>query len=91
VCIESPPLRERREDISQLFEHFSPEAALVYSSPGAILSQTQLTELMAYDWPGNVRESQNMACRSALGIRVPVLPYIVKDLRAGILCNKLLI
>jgi two-component system C4-dicarboxylate transport response regulator DctD len=66
--IDLPSLRERREDIPQLFEHFALEAAMVYGRPAPILSQTQLTALMAYDWPGNVRELHNVADRFALGV-----------------------
>jgi two-component system C4-dicarboxylate transport response regulator DctD len=68
VIIDLPSLRDRREDIPMLFEHFALEAAVHYGRPAPMLSQTQLTELMAYDWPGNVRELHNAADRFVLGV-----------------------
>jgi DNA-binding NtrC family response regulator len=68
VVIELPSLRERSEDIPQLFEHFALEAALRYGRPAPMLSQTQLSELMMHNWPGNVRELRNVADRFVLGV-----------------------
>ncbi|MBF8781461.1 two-component response regulator AauR [Pseudomonas fulva] len=70
VTLELPPLRERREDILQLFEHFLAQAALRFDrQPPGLDSQT-LSRLMAHDWPGNVRELRNVAERHALGLPV---------------------
>jgi two-component system C4-dicarboxylate transport response regulator DctD len=69
VPIELPPLRDRREDIPLLFEHFALQAALRYGREMPIISGTQMGELLAYDWPGNVRELQNVACRFVLGLK----------------------
>jgi len=66
--IELPPLRERREDIPLLFEHFSLLAATRYDRAAPILSSDQLADLMAYAWPGNVRELRNVADRFVLGL-----------------------
>lgn len=68
IVIDLPPLRERRDDVPLLFEHFALEAAVRYGRPAPILSQTQLLELMAYDWPGNVRELRNVTDRFVLGV-----------------------
>ena len=66
--IELPPLRERREDIPLLFEHFTLLAAGRYERAAPILSSDQLADLMAYSWPGNVRELRNVADRFVLGL-----------------------
>ena len=54
-----PPLRERREDIPQLSEHFLGifRSQLGKRLPG--LSSAALNDLCAYDWPGNIRELRN--------------------------------
>ena len=66
--IELPPLRERREDIALLFEHFVLLAASRYERAAPVLSHSQLADLMAYAWPGNVRELRNVADRFVLGL-----------------------
>jgi two-component system C4-dicarboxylate transport response regulator DctD len=68
AVIELPPLRERREDIPMLFEHFVLDAATRYGREVPIVSAAQLSELMAYSWPGNVRELHNVADRFVLGL-----------------------
>lgn len=68
VTIDLPPLRERRDDIPVLFEHFTLEAAVRYGRPAPLLSQAQLLKLMTYHWPGNVRELRNVADRFVLGV-----------------------
>ncbi|NPC57376.1 sigma-54-dependent transcriptional regulator [Caenimonas soli] len=66
--IELPPLRERREDIPLLFEHFVLLAASRYQRAAPMLNSAQLGELMAHAWPGNVRELRNVADRFVLGL-----------------------
>ncbi len=61
--IRIPPLRERREDICMLFEHFCQVAALAYEREAARPSRDDLQALMAHGWPGNVRELKNAAER----------------------------
>jgi len=68
AIIELPPLRERREDIPLLFEHFTLLAAARYERAAPMLSSDQLADLMAYAWPGNVRELRNVADRFVLGL-----------------------
>jgi len=58
--ITVPPLRERKEDIPELVNHFLKETAA-----GGI-SNSALALLMDYDWPGNVRELQNAIERAAI-------------------------
>jgi len=66
--IELPPLRERREDIPLLFEHFTLQAARRYDRPAPIVEDSTLSALMAHPWPGNVRELHNVADRFVLGL-----------------------
>ena len=66
-----PPLRERREDIAQLFEYFARTAAERLGRTTPPLSGAQLGRLLSHDWPGNVRELANAAERHALGLGEP--------------------
>ena len=68
VTIELPPLRERREDIPLLLEHFMLLAARRHELPLPSLAPEQLRRLMAHAWPGNVRELRNVADCLVLGI-----------------------
>jgi len=63
-----PPLRDRREDIPLLFEHFVLDAAMRYGRPAPIVSRTQIGALMRFQWPGNLRELHNAADRFVLGL-----------------------
>ncbi|MFJ2522792.1 sigma-54-dependent transcriptional regulator [Pseudomonas capeferrum] len=65
------PLRERREDIPLLFEHFARAAAEKLGRTAPVLSASQLAQLLCHDWPGNVRELANAAERHALGLGSP--------------------
>ena len=66
--IELPPLRERREDIPLLFEHFALDAARRFERDAPILDEKIVSALLAYSWPGNVRELRNVADRFVLGV-----------------------
>jgi two-component system C4-dicarboxylate transport response regulator DctD len=63
-----PPLRERREDIPLLFEHFAARAAEAYGRAMRPLSARHVQDLQAQPWPGNVRELRNAAERYAFGL-----------------------
>jgi two-component system response regulator AtoC len=56
VQLQLPPLRERREDIPLLAEHFLREAARENDKPVRELTADAMRCLVAHDWPGNVRE-----------------------------------
>jgi transcriptional regulator with PAS, ATPase and Fis domain len=58
--IEIPPLRERRNDILALADHFLSQQAKLYNEPAKELSPETLRILIDYDWPGNVRELANV-------------------------------
>ena len=69
VHIEIPPLRERREDIDALVEHYIHRHALGYGCQPISLSEEAWILLRAHDWPGNVRELSNTIERIyALGL-----------------------
>jgi transcriptional regulator with GAF, ATPase, and Fis domain len=60
------PLRERREDVPLLIQHFLEQSARRLNLPVPPLTPAQLEPLQAYDWPGNVRELQNVVERAAI-------------------------
>jgi Nif-specific regulatory protein len=59
VSVPMPPLRERREDIPLLAEHFLHRSSERNKRVVTALSPEALAYLRAYDWPGNVRELEN--------------------------------
>ena len=61
-----PPLREHREDIPLLAEHFLGRAAEKAGKSITVISTEALQLLMNYDWPGNVRELENVMERAVL-------------------------
>lgn len=70
-----PPLRDRREDIGLLFEHFALQAASRHGRPVLGPDSMRIRQMMAYDWPGNVRELRNVADRCVLGIEQGYPPF----------------
>ena len=66
VTLELPPLRERREDIPLLFQHFVLVAAARCEAEMPALDSKALQVLLEHDWPGNIRELRNMAERYVL-------------------------
>ncbi len=68
AVVEIPPLRERRDDIGLLFEHFALTAASRYGRKMPELTAAQHADLMAHDWPGNLRELSNVATRFVLAL-----------------------
>ena len=59
IVIELPPLRERREDIVPLINHFTERYSREMKRPRPYFSPPALEMLLRYAWPGNVRELQN--------------------------------
>jgi two-component system, NtrC family, response regulator HydG len=66
VEIALPPLRERREDIPLLLEHFIALYAQKYNFPAKRLSAGALEELTAHAWPGNVRALRHAVERAVI-------------------------
>jgi DNA-binding NtrC family response regulator len=63
-CIELPPLRERREDIPLLVNHFLNKFCLATSRPVPAIAPEAIDLLLRHDWPGNVRELENAVERA---------------------------
>ncbi|HEY6931385.1 MAG TPA: sigma-54 dependent transcriptional regulator [Thermoanaerobaculia bacterium] len=66
IEIRVPPLRERREDIPVLAEHFLRIHARRYNKPAAAFERAALEALMNHPWPGNVRELDHTIERAVL-------------------------
>src|SRR3954467_7206857 len=66
IPIEIPPLRERRDDIPALVEHFVKKHAQRVGRRIEKLEDSVMTGLQQYDWPGNVRELENTIERAVL-------------------------
>jgi DNA-binding NtrC family response regulator/signal transduction histidine kinase len=64
--IDVPPLRERRDDILMLVEYFVQRYATRAGKNIRSIDKKTLTLLLAYDWPGNIRELQNVIERSVI-------------------------
>jgi len=63
-CLDLPPLRERRDDIPLLVNHFLNKFCMATSRAIPQLSAEALDVLMRHDWPGNVRELENAVERA---------------------------
>jgi formate hydrogenlyase transcriptional activator len=72
--IELPPLRERREDISELISHFVRDFARRMRKPVPHISPETMAAFTSYSWPGNVRELQNLIERAVIRSNDGVLP-----------------
>ena len=92
IRIEVPPLRQRREDIPELLQHYLDVAAMELGVAPKVLSDEAARVLTGFDWPGNVRQLVN-ACRRltvlAAGreIRLADLPTDLGGAGAGAAAN----
>lgn len=68
VTIDLPALRDRREDIPVLLQHFTRMASARFNRPQPTWTSEQLRTWMEADWRGNVRELRNFADRLVLGV-----------------------
>ena len=82
VHIPIPPLRERREDIPLLVAHFAEKAAKENGIPPKPFSTEALNHLSGYEWPGNIRQLQNVVERCL--VLVPGDVITLEDLPAEI-------
>ena len=78
VPLEVPPLRDRREDVPLLVEHFLERYAREYGRPRRTVEPEAMHVLAAYPWPGNVRELRNVIER--LVILAPGETIVAADL-----------
>jgi len=64
--IQVVPLRERKEDVAQLAQHFIKLSAKELGCPKPRLTQAGMVQLQSYDWPGNIRELRNVLERAVI-------------------------
>lgn len=68
VRVRVPPLRERKEDVPQLFAHFVAEAQDQTQGEPLEMTDAVRRHLLEHDWPGNVREVRNFAYKAVLNL-----------------------
>lgn len=73
INIQIPPLRDRREDIPLLTEHFIERLRHELNRSISGISENGLRTLLDYDWPGNVRELENAVERAIVTCRTGIL------------------
>ena len=66
VEVHIPPLRERREDIDIITDHYLAHYKKKFGKPDVVLSDAAYKLIRSYDWPGNVRELINVLERAVL-------------------------
>jgi transcriptional regulator with PAS, ATPase and Fis domain len=85
-----PPLRSRREDIRPLVMHFVEKFGRRIGKQVAHIPATTMSALISYEWPGNIRELQNLIQRAVIlsddGVLpnpLPVLGTVPQQLRSS--------
>lgn len=83
INIEIPPLRERREDIPLLLDHFASKYSKELGKEKPTFTENAIKSLSEYFWPGNVRELENVVQRLIImkednTIDVPDLPSLMR-------------
>ena len=78
--ITVPPLRDRREDIPMLVRHFAQQFARRMKKNVENISSETMDTLTRYDWPGNIRELQNLIERAVILSKGPTLDVPVEAL-----------
>ena len=81
AMLDVPPLRERREDLPLLIEHFLDVASAHHDRSRPILGTEARRALLRYDWPGNIRELQQTL--SSVVIFAGADPISVRELPLG--------
>ncbi len=82
VRLEVPPLRDRREDIPLLVDHFLARFREQLGKPVRAVADDALDLLVGYEWPGNVRELENLIERAVIlsdgdAVEASALPSVV--------------
>jgi two-component system NtrC family response regulator len=93
ITIETPPLRERREDILPMIEFFTQKFSNDTSTKTIGYSKESLDILMKYNYPGNVRELENIVQRAVVLVRGDLitsneLPINLRNLPSELLSPK---
>ncbi len=81
LTIRTPPLREHKESIPLLVDHFLRQACRLMNKEGLGLSRGALEKLKSYHWPGNVRELMNCLTRAVAMSSNHIL--LAEDIRLG--------
>ena len=63
IVVSAPPLRRRKDDIPALVNHFLNHSQHAYLNRGRTLHEDAMKALVRYEWPGNIRELQNVCER----------------------------
>lgn len=71
--VRVPPLRERRDDIPMLVRHFARQFSQRMKKPIETIPAETMASLTEYEWPGNIRELQNLVERAVILSTGPVL------------------
>ncbi|MBI5177852.1 MAG: sigma-54-dependent Fis family transcriptional regulator [Nitrospinae bacterium] len=71
--IQVPPLRERREDIPLLVAHFLNKHRNLLKREGASFSEEVIRRFMEYDWPGNIRQLENIVIRGLVAAHSEII------------------
>jgi two-component system, NtrC family, nitrogen regulation response regulator GlnG len=87
IRLRLPPLRERKEDISGLVQHFLAQSAKQLGAEPKRISPAALIRITRFDFPGNVRQLENMC--HWLTVMAPSQLIDVKDLPPEVLANTL--
>ncbi len=77
--ITIPPLRKRKEDIPELIEHFTRQFQEKYQKKITGISKNTYQVLRQYNWPGNIRELQNVIERAVISSRSDTLKIDILD------------
>jgi len=80
--IRVPPLRERREDIPLLVQHFVQKFARLMNKPITSIPEKTMNALQAWEWPGNIRELENFIERSVILTHGSVLVVQLGEMRS---------
>ena len=80
ITVKLPPLRERKDDIPLLVQHFLEKYGEENERPNLELAPEALDLLTSYDWPGNVRELENVIERAVVLSTGPRIgPELIPD------------
>jgi formate hydrogenlyase transcriptional activator len=82
--VRVPPLRERREDIPLLVRHFVQQFSRRMNRSIETIPSETMNTLVRYDWPGNIRELQNVIERAVIVSTGPVLKVPLNDLKTRV-------
>jgi two-component system response regulator AtoC len=84
VAITLPPLRDRREEIPLLTDHFLKKYSVQYNKPPLEIGGETRRLFMEHDWPGNIRELENLVKRAVvLGTELPIRKELTQNMAAA--------